>query len=105
MQSDMQKLREEAAAATKTAQSERELSLQLENDFKAVSAELAEVKEDAAKNKRITDKAINDLNIGLERCRKGINAMTKFIFDECRLLIFDSIGLEKQSLTSFAIPL
>ena len=87
MQRDMQELREEAAAAVKTAQSEKELSLQLEKDLKAVSAELVEVKEEAAKNKRIADKAIQDLNAGLERCRKGISAMTKFIFGKCHPLI------------------
>ena len=83
----MQKLWEEAAAAIQTAQSEKELSLQLEKDLKAVSAELVEVKEEAAKSKRVADKAIHDLNAGLERCHKGISAMTKFIFGECHLLI------------------
>ena len=58
MQRDMQELREEAAAVVKTAQSEKELSLQLEKDLKVVSAELVEVKEEAAKNKMIADKAI-----------------------------------------------
>ena len=50
MQRDMQELREGATASAKTAQSEKELSLQLEKDLKAVCAELAEVKEEAAKN-------------------------------------------------------
>ena len=83
----MQELREEVVASAKTAQSEKELSLQLEKDLKAVSSELVEVKEEAAKNKRIADKAIQDLNAGLERCRKGISAMTKFIFGKCHPLI------------------
>ena len=48
LQRDMQKLREETAAAIQTAQSEKELSLQLEKDLKTVSAELVEVKEEAA---------------------------------------------------------
>ena len=87
MQRDMQELREEAAAAVKTAQSEKELSLQLEKDFKAVSAELVEEKEEAAKNKSIANKAIQDLNAGLERCRKGISAMIRFIFGKCHPLI------------------
>ena len=55
MQRDMQELREEAAASAKAAQTERELSLQLERDLKAVCAELKEVKGEAAKNKRIAD--------------------------------------------------
>ena len=78
MQRDMQELREEAAAAAKAAQSEKELSLQLEKDLKAICAELVEVKEEAAKNKRIADKAIQDLNAGLERCRNGISVITRF---------------------------
>ena len=108
MQRDMQELREEEAASAKSAQSEKELFLQLEKDLKAVCAELAEVKEEAAKNKRIADKAIQDLNAGLERCRKGINAMTKFIFGKCHppiLCLFNCLIWKYYSLISFAISL
>ena len=85
--SKMQELREKAAASAKASQTEKELSLQLEKDLKVVCAELEEVKGEAAKNKRIADKAIKDLNACLERRRKGISVMTKFIFGKCHPLI------------------
>ena len=48
--------------------------------MKKVCADLEDVKKLAAKNKKIAQKAIRDLNVGLDCCRKGIKAMTQRIF-------------------------
>ena len=64
----------------KSAEYEKNHSLQLENDLKKVCAELEDVKKTAIHNKKITDKTIKDLNVGLDRCRIGIKVMIQRIF-------------------------
>ena len=76
----MKELEEKAAASTKSAEHDRNLSRQLEADLKKVCAELEDVKKTAAYNKRIAEKAIKDLNIGLDRYRTGVKVMTQCIF-------------------------
>ena len=80
MQRDMRELEEKAAASAKSAEYERNHALQLENDLKKVCAELEDVKKTAAHNKKIAEKAIKDLNVGLDRCRTGIKVMIQRIF-------------------------
>ena len=76
----MIELEDKAAASARAALSEKEHSLQLEEDLKKVCAELEDVKKEAANTKKIAEKAIKDLNIGVDCCRKGIKAMTHRIF-------------------------
>ena len=80
MQRDMRELEEKAAASAKSAEYERNHALQLENDLKKVCAELENEKKTAAHNKKIAEKAIKDLNVGLDRCRTGIKVMIQRIF-------------------------
>ena len=80
MTRDMKELEEKADASTKSAEHERNLSRQLEADLKKVCAELEDEKKTAAYNKRIDEKAIKDLNTGLDRCRTGVKVMTRRIF-------------------------
>ena len=79
MKRDMKELEDKAAASARVALSEKEHSLQLEEDLKKVYGELEDLKE-AANNKKIAEKAIKDLHVGLEYYRKGIKAMTQRIF-------------------------
>ena len=76
----MRELEEKAAASAKSAEYERNHALQLENDLKKVCAELENEKKTAAHNKKIAEKAIKDLNVGLDRCRTGIKVMIQRIF-------------------------
>ena len=76
----MKELVDKVTASARTALSEKEHSLQLEEDLKKVCAELEDVKKEAAKNKKIAEKAIKDMNACLDHCRKGIKAMTQRIF-------------------------
>ena len=48
--------------------------------MKKVCAELEDLKKEAANNNKIAEKAIKDLNVGLDCCRKGIKAMSQRIF-------------------------
>ena len=80
MQRDMKDLKEKAAASAKSAEYERNLARQLENDLKKVCAELEDEKKTFPHNKKIAENAIKDLNVGLERCRTGIKVMTRRIF-------------------------
>ena len=80
MQRDMKELEEMAAGSSRADLSEKKHSLQLEEDLKKVCAELEEVKKEAVHTKKMAEKSVHDLNIGLDRCRKGIKAMTQFIF-------------------------
>ena len=82
MQRDMKELEEKAAASAKSAEYERNHARQLENDLKRVCAELEDEKKMAAHNKKIAEKAIKDLNTGLDRCRTGVKAMIQRIFGE-----------------------
>ena len=80
MQRDMKALKEKATASAKCAKQEGNHSRQLEADLKNVCAELEDEKKTAAYNKRIAEKAIKDLNTGLDRCRTGVKVMTRRIF-------------------------
>ena len=82
MQRDMKDLKEKAAASAKSAEYERNLARQLENDLKKVCAELEDENKMAAYNKNIAEKAIKDLNTGLDRCRTSVKVMTQCIFGE-----------------------
>ena len=48
MKRDMKELEDQAAASARSAQSEKEHSLQLEKDLKILSAELEQVKKESA---------------------------------------------------------
>ena len=80
MQRDMRELEEKAADSAKSAEIERNHALQLENDLKKVCGELEDEKKTATHNKKIAEKAIKDLNIGLDRCRIGMKVMIQRIF-------------------------
>ena len=80
MQRDMKELEEKAAASAKSAEIERNHALQLENDLKKVCSELEDENKPAAPNKKIVERAIKDLNVGLDRCRTGIKVMIQRIF-------------------------
>ena len=66
--------------SAKYAEYERKHALQLENDLKKVCAELEDEKKTTAHNKKIAEKAIKDLNVGLDRCHTGIKVMIQRIF-------------------------
>ena len=80
MKRDMKELEDQAAASARSAQAEKERSLQLEKDMKALSAQLEQVKKESADAKRIAQKAHNDLKAVFDTCRKGIRAMCQHIF-------------------------
>ena len=80
MQRDMKELEKKAVASAKAAENERSLSRQLESDLKKVCTKLENEKKTAAHNKKIAEKAIKDLNVGLDRCRTGVKVMTRRIF-------------------------
>ena len=80
MQRDMKELEEKAASSAKSAEIERKHALQLEDDLKKVCAELEDERKTSAHNKKIAEKAIKDLNVGLDRCRTGVKVMTQRIF-------------------------
>ena len=75
MQRDLKELEEKAAASAKSAEDERNHARQLEDDLKKVRAELEDEKIMAAYSKKIAEKTIKDLNIGLDRCRIGVKVM------------------------------
>ena len=90
MKRDMKELEDQAAARARTAQSEKEHSLQLEKDLKILSAELEQVMKEAEVAKRIAQKAHNEPKAVFDTCRKGIGAMCQHIFDKlclCLLLL------------------
>ena len=76
----MKELEDQAAASARSAQAEREHSLQLEKELKALSAQQEQVKKESADAKRIAQKAHNDLKAVFDTCRKGIGAMCQHIF-------------------------
>ena len=80
MKRDMKELEDQAAASVRSAIAEREHSLQLENNLKALSAQLEQVKKESADAKKIAQKAHNDLKAVFDTCRKGIGAMCQHIF-------------------------
>ena len=84
MKRDMKELEDQAAASARSAIAERERSLQLENNLKALSAQLEQVKKESADAKKIAQKAHNDLKAVFDTCRKGIRAMCQHIFGKLK---------------------
>ena len=82
MKRDMKELEDQAAASARSAISEKEHSLQLEKDLKALAAQLEQVKKESADAKKIAQKAHNDLKAVFDTCKKGIGAMCQHIFGE-----------------------
>ena len=86
MKRDMKELEDQAAASARSAQAEKEHSLQLERDLKILSAQLEQVKKESADAKRVAQKAHTDLKAVFDTCRKGIGAMCQHIFG--KLVLF-----------------
>ena len=80
MKRDMKELEDQAAASARSAQSEKERSLQLEKDLGILAAELEQVKKESEAAKKTAQKAHNDLKAVFDTCRKGIGAMCQHIF-------------------------
>ena len=91
MKRDMKELEDQAAANARSAQAEKQHSLQLERDLKTLAAELEQVKKESEAAKRTAQKAHNDLKAVFDTWRKGIGAMCQHIFGEfdvfCLLLL------------------
>ena len=77
---DMKELEDQAAASAKSADIERQHSLQLEKDIKILAAELEKVKKESKAAKRTAQKTHNDLKEILDTCHRGIRAMCQHIF-------------------------
>ena len=88
MKRDMKELEDQAAASARSAQAEKEHSLQLERDLKVLSAQLEQVKKESAHAKSIAQKAPNDLKAVFDTCRKGIGAMCQHIFGKFVLFAY-----------------
>ena len=76
----MKELEDQAAASARSAQSEKQHSLQLEKDLQILAAELEQVKKESEAAKRTAQKAHNDLKAILDTCHRGIRAMCQHIF-------------------------
>ena len=74
MKRDMKQLENQAAASARSAQAEKEHSLQLEKDLQILAAELEKVKKESDAAKRTAQKAHTDLKSILDACHKGIRA-------------------------------
>ena len=86
MKRDMKELEDQAAASARSAQSEKQHSLQLEKDLKILAAELEKVKKVSEDAKKTTQKAHNELKAVFDTCRKGTGAMCQHIFGTLMLL-------------------
>ena len=84
MKRDMKELEDQAAASARSAQAEKEHSLQLEKELEALSAQLEQVKKESADAKRVAQKAHTDLKAVFDTCRKGIGAICQHIFGKDR---------------------
>ena len=71
MKRDMKELEDKAAASARSAQSEREHSLQLEKDLQILAAELETVRKESEAAKKTAQKAHNDLNAVFDTCQIG----------------------------------
>ena len=91
MKRDMKELEDQAAASARSAQSEKEHSLQLEKDLGILAAELEQVKKESEAAKRTAQKAHNDLKAVFDTCRKGIGAMCQHIFGKFVSLLAPSL--------------
>ena len=80
MKRDMKKLEDQATSSARSAESERQHSLQLEKDLQTLAAELEKVKRESAEAKKAAQKAHTDLKAVLDVCQKGIKAMCHHIF-------------------------
>ena len=80
MKRDMKQLEDQAAASARSAQAEKEHSLQLEKDLQILAAELEKVKKESDAAKKTAQKAHTDLKAILHACHKGIRAMCQHIF-------------------------
>ena len=89
----MNELEDQAAASARSAQTEKQHSLQLEKDLKTLAAELEQVKKESEAAKRTVQKAHNDLKTVFDTCRKGIGAMCQHIFGMLMLLLTPSFTL------------
>ena len=76
----MKELEDQAAASARSAEIEKQHSLQLEKDMKTLAAELEQVKKESKAAKRTAQKAHNDLKAILDTCHRGIRAMCQHIF-------------------------
>ena len=72
MKRDMKQLEDQAAASARSAQIEREHSLQLEKDLQILAAELETVRKESAEAKKAAQKAHTDLKAVFDVCQKGI---------------------------------
>ena len=75
MKRDMKELEDQAAASARSAQFEREHSLQLEKDLQILAAELETVRKESEAAKKTAQKEHNDLKAVFDTCRKGLGAM------------------------------
>ena len=87
MKRDMKELEDQAAASARSAQFEKQHSLQLEKDLQTLAAELEKVKKDSEAAKRTAQKAHTELKAVFDTCRKGIGAMCQHIFGMLMLLL------------------
>ena len=93
MKRDMKELEDQAAASARSAQSEKQHSLQLEKDLKILAAELEKVKNESEAAKKTAQKSHNELKAVFDTCRKGIVAMCQHIFGMLMLLLTPSCTL------------
>ena len=91
MKREMKQLEDQAAASARSAQTEREHSLQLEKDLQILAAELETVRKESEAAKKTAHKAHTDLKAILDACHKGIRAMCHHIFG--KLLHLPSFSL------------
>ena len=89
----MKELEDQAAASARSAQSEKQHSLQLEKDLQILATELERVKKESEAAKRTAQKAHNDLKAVFDTCRKGIGAMCQHIFGKLVSLLTPSLNL------------
>ena len=89
----MKQLEDQAAASARSAQTEKEHSLQLEKDLKFLAAELEQVKKESEAAKLTAQKAHSDLKAVFDTCRRGIGAMCQHIFGKLIPLLTPSVNL------------
>ena len=87
MKRDMKELEDQAAASVRSAQDEKEHSLQLEKDLKVLSAQLEQVKKESADAKRIAQKAHNDLKLSLTPAAKALGLCANIYLVSLYLLL------------------
>ena len=97
MKRDMKELEDQAAASARSAQAEKQHSLQLEKDLQILVAELEKVKKESDAAKRTDQKAHNDLKAILDACHKGIRTMCQHIFGKLTTLLIPSLSLIRRT--------